>query len=191
MKKTILENKFILIREMELDDGEGIFAASRDKIIWRHMTQNIDTIEDAVQYVQKALMAKEQGAEIPFVIIDRNTNKIIGSTRFLDVHFEHKRLEIGSTWINPSQWRTAVNTNCKYLLLCYCFEELQLQRVQLKTDHENLRSQKAIERIGAKKEGILRNHMIRPDGTIRHTVMYSITSEEWPAVKEHLQQLMG
>ncbi len=92
--------------------------------------------------------------------------------------------------LTPAYWRTAINTNCKYLLLRYCFEHLHLQRVQIKTDHDNIRSQKAIERIGATKEGILRNHMIRKDGTTRHTVMYSITMEEWPQVKKHIESLL-
>ncbi|WNS73627.1 GNAT family protein [Bacillus sp. DTU_2020_1000418_1_SI_GHA_SEK_038] len=190
MENINLENDIVLLREMNQNDVEGIYEASQDELIWKHMTLNIATKGDAVEFVEIALSLKEQGTEYPFVIIDQKTKEIIGSTRFLDLHLEHKRLEIGYTWLNPKYWRTSINTNCKYLLLEYCFEKLNLHRVQLKTDHENFRSQKAIERIGGKKEGILRNHMIRQDGTARHTVMYSITHEEWPSVKEHLQQLL-
>ena len=100
----------------------------------------------------------------------------------MDIDDKHRRLEIGYTWLTPAYWRTAINTNCKYLLLRYSFEHLHFTTCTNKTDHENIRSQKAIERIGATK-GILRNHMIRKDGTTRHTVMYSITIEEWPQVK--------
>lgn len=191
MKNFRLENEVICLRVMEDFDAEGMIKASQNQLIWTHMTKHISTKEDAAQYVQQALMLKDKGIEVPFVIINQQTKEIIGSTRFLDIQLEHKRLEIGSTWLNPKYWRTPINTHCKYLLLHHCFESLKLHRVQLKTDHENIRSQTAIERIGAKKEGILRNHMIRPDGTIRHTVMYSITNEEWPSVKEHLHQLMG
>ncbi|MEH7346751.1 GNAT family N-acetyltransferase [Bacillus sp. JJ1532] len=190
MKKIILENEVVRLKELDQNDLDGIFEASQDELIWKHMTLNIATKVDAVEYVQNALTNKEHGTEYPFIIIDQKTKQIIGSTRFLDLHLEHKRLEIGYTWLNTKYWRTNINSNCKYLLLEYCFENLGLHRVQLKTDHENLRSQKAIERIGGKKEGILRNHMIRQDGTARHTVMYSITHEEWPYVKEHLQKLM-
>ncbi|MBY0121508.1 GNAT family N-acetyltransferase [Bacillus sp. S/N-304-OC-R1] len=191
MKNIKLENNVICIRVMEESDTEELIKATQDQQIWKHMTKHIKSEKDAIQYIQQALLLKDQGIEIPFVMIDQQSNKIIGSTRFLDIHLEHKCLEIGSTWLVPSYWRTPANTNCKFLLLRYCFETMGLHRVQLKTDHENFRSQKAIERIGAKKEGILRNHMIRPDGTIRHTVMYSITNEGWPKVKAHLQQLMG
>lgn len=110
--------------------------------------------------------------------------KYVGCTSFLDISPMHKRLEIGATWLNPALWRSPINTNCKFLLLTHCFEQLKLNRVQLKTGHENKRSQKVIERIGAVKEGILRNHMIRKEGIIRHAVMYSIIKEEWFTVKE-------
>lgn len=142
------------------------------------------------KFVENALKAKNEKTEFPFVIVDKQSGDIIGSTRFMDIDDKHQRLEIGYTWLTPAYWRTAINTNCKYLLLRYSFEHLHLQRVQIKTDHENIRSQKAIERIGATKEGILRNHMIRKDGTTRHTVMYSITIEEWPQVKKHLESLL-
>ncbi|KAB2332291.1 GNAT family N-acetyltransferase [Cytobacillus depressus] len=190
MESIILENEIVCLKEMEENDADGVFEASQDELIWKHMTLNIAIKEDAVEFVQKALILKEKGIEFPFVIIDKRTKQIIGSTRFLDLHMEHKRLEIGYTWLNPKYWRTKTNTNCKYLLLEYCFEKLNLRRVQLKTDHENFRSQQAIERIGGIKEGILRNHMIRQDGTARHSVMYSITQEEWPVVKKNLQQLI-
>ncbi|MBS4193122.1 GNAT family N-acetyltransferase [Bacillus sp. FJAT-49705] len=191
MENIKLKNEIVCLKVMDENDIDGIFEASKDESIWQHMTQNIAMKEDVIHYVQKSLMAKEQETEIPFVIINQKTNQIIGSTRLMDINLEHKRLEIGYTWLHPNFWRTAINTNCKYLLLRYCFENINLQRVQLKTDHANLRSQKAIERIGAIKEGILRNHMIRQDGSVRHTVMYSITKEQWPEVKEHLQHLMS
>lgn len=185
-----LQNHIVTLKPMEIEDVEGIFTAACYKEIWTHMSIAVQSKEDIMNYVQDALRAKRAGSEFPFVIIDSTTNQIIGSTKLMDIHKNHKRGEIGFTWLTPSYWRTAVNTNCKYLLLTYCFEVLGWQRVQIKTDHENFRSQKAIERIGATKEGILRHHMIRKDGSTRHTVMYSITIEEWPGVKKHIEGLL-
>lgn len=191
MEFTTLHNEQIILKPMEESDIDGILAVAVYPEIWPYLSVTIEDLEDTKKYVKNALNNKEIGVEFPYVIIDPNTNIIIGSTRFMDIDANHNRLEIGSTWLTPAYWRTAVNTNCKYLLLQYCFEFLQLNRVQIKTDHENLRSQKAIERIGAYKEGILRNHMIRKDGSIRNTVMYSVTKQEWPEVKRRLEDMMN
>ena len=185
-----LENETVLLRPLDKVDVQGILEAVNFPEIWLHMSTAMENIEDVNGFVDNALAMKEKKKEFPFVIVDKGSGQIIGSTRFMDIGDKHKRLEIGTTWLIPAYWRTAINTGCKYLLLQYCFEILKLQRVQIKTDHENYRSQKAIERIGAIKEGVLRNHMIRKDGTIRHTVMYSITKEDWPEVKMKLQQLL-
>lgn len=185
-----LENETVLLRPLDKVAVQGILEAVNFPEIWLHMSTAMENIEDVNGFVDNALAMKEKKTEFPFVIVDKESGQIIGSTRFMDIDDKHKRLEIGTTWLIPAYWRTAINTNCKYLLLQYCFEILKLQRVQIKTDHENYRSQKAIERIGAIKEGVLRNHMIRKDGTIRHTVMYSIIKEDWPEIKTHLQKLL-
>ena len=190
MNFIALENETVLLRSLDKGDVQGILEAVSFPEIWLHMSTAMENIEDVNGFVDHALAMKEKKTECPFVIIDKVSGQIIGSTRFMDIDDKHKRLEIGTTWLIPAYWRTSINTNCKYLLLQYCFEILKLQRVQIKTDHENYRSQKAIERIGAIKEGVLRNHMIRKDGTIRHTVMYSITKEDWPEIKTHLQKLL-
>ncbi|BDH62015.1 N-acetyltransferase [Lysinibacillus sp. PLM2] len=191
MDSVYLENKIVQLKPMEIEDVEEIFKAACFDEIWTHMPITVKNREDVIKYVESALSLKKAGVENPFVIIDTLTNKIIGATKLMDISEQHKRGEIGFTWLTPNYWRTSINTNCKYLLLTYCFEKLGWQRVQIKTDHENIRSQKAIERIGAKKEGVLRNHMIRKDGTIRHTVMFSITSDEWTKeVKVHLENLL-
>lgn len=188
MKNILLENEFVLLRPIELGDIAGVAAVSKDERIWSHMSDLLMT-DDAVEaYVNKAIAEREAGQSYKFVIVEKRSGAIIGSTSFLDIADGHKRLEIGATWISPTVWRTAMNTNCKYLLLQYCFDVLQLNRVQIKTGHENLQSQRAIERIGATKEGVLRNHMLKRDGSIRHTVMYSVTLEEWPKVKARFQQ---
>ncbi|MFJ7733782.1 GNAT family N-acetyltransferase [Lysinibacillus sp. NPDC097231] len=190
MDFIVLENEVVVLKPLEQEDKQGILKAGSYPEIWSHTPSTIENMEDVNNFVEKALATKHAQTEFPFVIVDKKSGQIIGSTRFMDIDEKHKRLEIGTTWMTPAFWRTAINTNCKYLLLQYCFEVLNLQRVQIKTDHENLRSQKAIERIGATKEGVLRNHMIRKDGTTRHTVMYSITLQEWPEVKKHLRKLL-
>ncbi|MCK1990492.1 GNAT family N-acetyltransferase [Lysinibacillus fusiformis] len=191
MEFIALENEIVKLKPLELNDLSGILEAASYPEIWSHMSTTIEKMVDVNNFVENALLMRRNKTEFPFVIVDKKTGEIIGSTRFMDIDDTHQRVEIGTTWLTPAYWRTAINTHCKYLLLQYCFETLHLQRVQIKTDHENSQSQKAIERIGATKEGVLRNHMIRKDGTTRHTVMYSITLEEWPQVKIHLNQLLG
>ncbi|HWI46817.1 MAG TPA: GNAT family protein [Rummeliibacillus sp.] len=191
MEFTTLHNEQVILKPMEKNDIEGIFEVATYPEIWPYLSITIESLTDTQEYVANALANKESGVEFPFVIMDPKTKTIIGSTKFMDIDEKHSRLEIGFTWLTPAYWRTAVNTNCKYLLLQYCFEVLKLNRVQIKTDHENTRSQKAIERIGAQKEGVLRNHMIRKDGTIRNTVMYSVTNEDWSKVKLRLEEMMS
>ncbi|ODV54541.1 GNAT family N-acetyltransferase [Lysinibacillus fusiformis] len=191
MEFIALENEIVKLKPLELNDLSGILEAGSYPEIWSHMSTTIEKMVDVNNFVENALLMRHNKTEFPFVIVDKKTGEIIGSTRFMDIDDTHQRVEIGTTWLTPAYWRTAINTNCKYLLLQYCFETLHLQRVQIKTDLENSQSQKAIERIGATKEGVLRNHMIRKDGTTRHTVMYSITLEEWPQVIIHLNQLLG
>ncbi|MFJ7737288.1 GNAT family N-acetyltransferase [Lysinibacillus sp. NPDC097287] len=187
---TALENEIVLLKPLEKQDVAGILAAGSYPDIWTYLSTNLNNEADVHNFVDKALQEKAFNKEFPFVIVDKKSGKVIGSTRFMDIDTQHQRLEIGYTWLTPAYWRTEVNTNCKYLLLSYCFDVLGLRRVQIKTDHENTRSQKAIERIGAIKEGILRNHMIRKDGTTRHTVMYSVIKEDWPEMKTHLKKLL-
>ena len=191
MEFTTLHNEQVILKPMEKNDIEGIFEVATYPEIWPYLSITIESLNDTQKYVANALANKKSGVEFPFVIMDSKTKTIIGSTKFMDIDEKHSRLEIGFTWLTPAYWRTAVNTNCKYLLLQYCFEDLKLNRVQIKTDHENTRSQKAIERIGAHKEGVLRNHMIRKDGTIRNTVMYSVTNEDWSKVKLRLEEMMS
>ena len=188
MDYIVLENDVVYLRPIEVGDSVAILEAAKDERIWEHMSVSLLTKEAVDNYVRNAIVERNAQVSYMFVIIDKKTNIIVGCTSFLDVSLVHKRLEIGATWLNPIVWRTPINTNCKYLLLQYCFEQLQINRVQIKTGHENFQSQNAIERIGAIKEGILRNHMIRKEGIIRHTVMYSIIREEWTQVKRHFEE---
>jgi len=191
LKFNVLENEVVLLKPLAKEDIQGLLVAGSYPEIWPYLPTAIENEMDVHNFVENALSNKDRQIEFPFVIVDKHSGQIIGSTRYMDIDHKHKRLEIGTTWLTPAFWRTAVNTNCKYLLLSYCFDVLGLHRVQIKTDHENIRSQRAIERIGATKEGILRNHMIRKDGSIRHTVMYSMTLEEWPEVKARIEQFLA
>lgn len=150
-----LTGKRVKLIPMEKSHIEKLFEAGRDARIWKYMSVHIDTLNDMEQLVSNALSASNGGSELPFVIIDQEANKIVGSTRFLDISVPNRQLAIGWTWISPTVWRTRINTECKYLLLTHCFETLETIRVQLKTDRRNIQSQRAIERIGAVKEGVL------------------------------------
>ena len=185
-----LENDLIMLRLMELSDVDEIYEVATDERIWEHIAYALSTKEEVEKYVHSQVRLNESEERFVLVIIDQVTNKIIGSTSIYEISKEHSRCEIGSTWLTPSYWRTAVNTNCKYLLLQHVFETLELERVQLKTDNLNIRSQNAIMRIGAKFEGRLRSHMRRKDGTMRDTMLYSIIREEWPAIKGMLEERM-
>jgi N-acetyltransferase len=163
-----------------------LWEAAKPEEIWAYTYSKVKSFEAAKKMVEAALDDREKGIAYPFVVLDKQTGDILGSTRYLDILPAHKCAEIGWTWYHPSVWRTRVNTECKFLLLQHAFEKWQLNRVQLKTDSRNERSQKAIERIGAIKEGILRKDRIIEDGYNRSTVIYSILKEEWPEVKQQL-----
>lgn len=185
-----LVGEHVRIVPMKKSHIQGLYEAGNDKAIWTHLSKTIQTLHDMELLVEEALYKKEVGSEFPFVILLRENGKVIGSTRLLEISNINRSLEIGWTWLTPSVWGTHVNTECKYLLLTYCFEVLKIIRVQLKTDSQNIRSQKAIERIGGIKEGILRNHMIRKDGTFRHSVFYSVIESEWSFVKQKLEVIL-
>jgi RimJ/RimL family protein N-acetyltransferase len=167
-----------------------LFEAGNDPQIWAHMPARISNREEMRTWVAQALAAQAQGTELPFAIYDRSTERIVGSTRLLDYDAANRGIEIGNTWHTPAVWRTRINTECKYLLLGHCFETLCVIRVQLKTDARNLRSQRAIERIGGVREGVLRHHRIMPDGYLRDSVYFSILDEEWPAIKSRLEAFL-
>lgn len=150
--------------------------------LWYTSVPNENTIDD---YLSEALKEKDQNKSLPFVVVDQSTSKIIGSTRFCNA-FNNNRIEIGYTWYAKSFQRTAVNSQCKYLLLRHAFETLQCIAVEFRTHWHNHASRAAIARLGAKQDGVLRNHYRDGDGVIRDTVVFSITQEQWPAVKKAL-----
>lgn len=179
-----------MLLPMDITHVTGLFEAGRNPEIWTYLPMRVATIEDAERFVHQALEAREQGIEYPFVVFDQLTQRIVGSTRFCDIQAANRNLEIGWTWYSPDVWRTCINTECKYLLLRYCFETLDLLRVQLKTDSRNLRSQQAIERIGGIREGVLRRHRIMYDGYVRDSVYFSILADEWLGVKKRLESML-
>jgi RimJ/RimL family protein N-acetyltransferase len=168
-----------------------LFRAGNDASIWQYMRYGkIQTEAQMGEWVHKLLEAQDTGTDLPFAVIHLETEQAIGSTRYLEIQPHNRSLEIGGTWYTPTYQRTTVNTECKYLLLRHAFEVYGCVRVQFKADVRNLRSQRALQRIGAIKEGILRNHMILPDGTIRSSVFYSILDSEWFTVKALLEEKM-
>lgn len=170
----------------------GLAAAGLDEEIWRYLSvARMKQEADLLAWIQDLLQRQEQGNDLPFAVIHQETGRPIGATRYLEIQQENRSLEIGGTWYVQAFQGTAVNPECKFLLLNHAFETLGMLRVQFKTDLRNLHSQRAIEKLGAVKEGILRNHKILPDGHLRSSVYYSILAEEWPAVKVRLLERLS
>jgi N-acetyltransferase len=170
----------------------ALTVAGAYESIWQYMRYGfVNTEEKMGDLVHYLLRQQAKGGELPFAVVHQADGQAIGMTRYMDIQPENRGLEIGGTWYTPAFQRTVVNTECKYLLLQYAFETLDYIRVQIKTDLRNERSQRAIERIGAVREGVLRNHMILPDGTVRSSVYYSVLADEWPGVKARLEKLLN
>lgn len=187
-KPVVLESAQVRLEPLTLDHAEDLYEAGKIETIWRFLpVKPPKGVEDVQAWIREAVEQSEAGREAAFAIIHLGDKKAVGSTRYLDIAREHRGIEIGWTWIGIHYQRTLVNTHCKYLLLEHAFETLGAIRVQLKTDSRNQQARKAIERIGARREGILRNHMIMPDGHYRDTVIYSITFKEWPEKKKSLR----
>lgn len=189
IEPVTLTGHAVRLEPLQLHHAPDLLAASQDQDIWTYMSANPSgSLAEMELWITGALEARQNGTDFPFAIIHQPTGRAVGSTRYMTISHKDYGLEIGWTWLGSEVRRTRVNTECKYLLLRHSFETLQAIRVQLKTDSRNLRSQKAIERLGAVKEGVLRNHVIMPDGYYRHSVYYSIIDSEWPAVKAGLEE---
>jgi RimJ/RimL family protein N-acetyltransferase len=163
-----------------------VAAAAADGELWRLWYTGVPAPQDTAAWIDAALGMRENLGAMPFVVRDNDGGDIVGSTRYFNVEAAHRRLEIGHTWYAQRVQRSAVNTECKLLLLTHAFEALGCIAVEFRTSFFNFRSRAAIARLGAKQDGILRNHQILPDGTLRDTVVFSIIAGEWPAVKRHL-----
>jgi RimJ/RimL family protein N-acetyltransferase len=163
-----------------------LIEAVKDGELWKLWYTFIPEPNKMKEEIERRLNLQAMGSMMPFVVIDPNTNKAVGMTSYLNIDSETRRVEIGTTWYRKSVQRTALNTECKLILLNHAFETLACIAVEFRTHAFNKQSQKGIERLGAKLDGILRNHLIMPNNTLRDTYVYSIISSEWPTVKAHL-----
>jgi RimJ/RimL family protein N-acetyltransferase len=185
---TVLHGQITDLIPVEEQYFDALFTAAADQRIWEFYTGNWSVHQRFLEIYKGTLAQREKGNEYAFLIVHKPTQKIIGSTRFLDIVPYDRRLEIGGTWLMPEYWATAVNFDCKLALLTFAFEQLRAHRVQLKTQHDNIRSRKAIEKIGGIYEGIIREHMLKDDGVFRSSAYFSILENEWPALKIKLEE---
>ena len=182
-----LEGQHVRLEPLAKAHLAGLARVGLEEELWRWIPEPVRTVEEMAAYIETALQEQERGVSLPFALIEKATGRAIGSTRYGNIDRTHRRVEIGWTWVAREWQRTAMNTEAKYLLLRHAFETLGCMRVELKTDSLNERSRAAILRIGAREEGIFRNHLITASGRIRHTVYFSIIDSEWPAVKARLE----
>ena len=183
-----LTGSHVRLEPLTLDHHGPLCEIGLGADIFRWYTKPLLTREDMLQFIQSTLRAQAVGQEVPFATIELSSGRPVGSTSYMNIDVPNRHVEIGSTWIAPSWQRTAVNTEAKYLMLSHAFETLGCIRVELKTDALNQRSRDAILRIGAKHEGIFRNHMVCADGRLRNSAWYSIIDSEWRQVKAALEE---
>jgi RimJ/RimL family protein N-acetyltransferase len=185
-----LSGTYVRLEPLSLNHLDRLCEVGNDPELWKITMAQARTPDEMKTYIETALKWHSENTALPFVIIEKSSDTIVGSTRYANVDHFHKRLEIGWTWLARPWQRTAINTETKYLLLTYAFETLGCYRVEFKTDSINQQSRNALLRIGAKEEGIFRNHMITPSGRIRHSVYFSIINTEWPEVKQKLYNMV-
>lgn len=187
-----LIGKHVRLEPLSEAHVSGLAEIGAGQPFWDFMVYGkIENAEDMLSWIRDLRTRAEKGTDLPFAVIQVASGRLAGATRYLNIMPKDRGLEIGGTWYGLEFQRTVVNTEAKYLLLTHAFETLGCIRVQLKTDLRNERSQKAIERLGAVKEGVLRNHMILPDGRVRDSVFYSILDREWPEVKKRLEERLA
>ena len=182
-----LFGRHVRLEPLHAEHEAGLQQAAADGELWRLRVTSVPEPEQTALYIASALMGQQDGTMLPFAVRENGSGAVIGSTRYHDIVPAVERLEIGYTWYAQRWQRTAVNTECKLLLMTHAFEALGAQVVGFRTDGFNFASQRAIERLGAKRDGVLRHHAQRRDGSVRDTVMYSVIAAEWPDVKSHLQ----
>jgi RimJ/RimL family protein N-acetyltransferase len=187
VRPAVLEGRHVRLEPLRREHVGALCEAGAFEELWTVTMSRADTAEGMRVYVEEALAEQERGDSLPFVIVKVPENAIVGSTRFGNIYRPFRRVEIGWTWITPAWQGTMVNTEIKYLMMRHAFETWDAIRVEFKTDSINHRSRRALLGIGATQEGVLRNHMIAPSGRIRHSVYFSVTGEEWPSVKWHLE----
>jgi len=187
VRPVVLQGEMVRLEPLGLIHAQGLYNRGRVGADWVHLPRSsfVD-LADTRHWIDEALCAERQ---LPFAIIETSKDRVIGSTRYLNIKPEHSSLEIGWTWLGQDWQRTVINTEAKLLLLSHAFEKLGCMRVEFKTDARNERSQRALLRMGATREGVLRNHMIVQDDYVRDSVFFSVISNEWPEVKTRLERL--
>jgi RimJ/RimL family protein N-acetyltransferase len=191
VEPVVLEGEHVRLEPLALAHLDGLCEIGLVAELWRWIPKQVLTRDDMKAYVELALTERANGVSMPFAQIEKKTGRVIGSTRYMNIEKNHRRLEIGATWIATAWQRSAINTESKYLLMRHAFEDVGCMRVELKTDSLNEKSRAAILRIGAKEEGIFRNHMITDSGRVRHTVYFSVIDSEWAGVKAKLERWLG
>lgn len=187
-KKYILENEVVLLRPLEVSDLENLLPFSlKEPELWKYSLIPASNKEELKNYINIALSQRENKKEYPFIVFDKRTNSYAGSTRFYDIQLSNKCLQLGYTWYGKEFQGTGLNKNCKYLLLAFAFEKLDIERVEFRADNTNEKSIAAMKSIGCKVEGVLRSNGIRPNGERRDSIILSILKSEWEnKVKENL-----
>jgi len=186
-KPVTLEGHGVRLEPMSRDHERGLGEAAKDGNLWELWFTSVPAPGETAAYIDTALQGQKDGHMLPWVVIDAKSKAIVGSTRYHDIIAAADRVEIGYTWYAKRVQRSHVNTACKLLLFSHGFEALKCGVVGLRTDNFNFTSQRAIEALGAKKDGVIRHHWTRRDGSVRDTVMYSVLAAEWPGVKRHLE----
>jgi RimJ/RimL family protein N-acetyltransferase len=187
VRPVTLERAPVRLVPLALEHEAGLRAAAADGELWTIRVTSVPEPAQTRAYIEQALKMQAEGSRLPFAVLDSISGEVIGCTSYHDIVPALDRLEIGWTWYAKSRQRSAANTTCKLLLMQHAFEALGAQLVGWRTDNFNFASQRAIERLGAKRDGVLRHHALRRDGTVRDTVMYSVTAGEWPEIRAHLE----
>lgn len=191
VRPVVLEGDRVRLEPLSLDHVAGLATVGLDPAIWRWTLARPTDQAGILAWVRQALATSATGQELPFATIERSSGRVIGATRYLAIVPDHRRLEIGWTWVAPPWQRTGANREAKLLQLSHAFERLGARRVEFKTDSRNAASRAALLSIGATFEGIFRNHMIMPEGDVRHSAWYSVIAEEWPGIRTRLQGGLG
>ena len=187
IEPVVLEGRFVRLEPLSLEHVGPLSEVALDAELWRWIPFAVTTADEMHQYVEEALEEQRTGSALPFATVERASGRVVGSTRYGAIVPEHRRLEIGWTFVAKPWQRSAINSEAKLLMLTHAFDVLGMNRVELKTDSLNERSRSAIAGIGATQEGIFRNHIVCADGRLRHSVYFSVVKEEWPEVESRLE----
>ena len=191
LKSVVLQGERIILKPLEFEHASALCDAVRDGELWKLWYTRIPSPEQMTAEIQRRLDLQQLGSMLPFIVEEQDSGRLLGMTTFMNIEAEHRRVEIGSTWYSQSVQRSYVNTECKNLLLSHAFDTLNCIAVEFRTSSFNFKSRAAIERLGAKLDGVLRSHQIVQNDILRDTYVYSILKSEWPAVQQHLRVLLN